>query len=165
MKDYYAEQLVKKSDSTGNSFARVALILIIGLSVWGVTKYPLWIIATCILVIISAWLYWRMDVEYEYLFINDELTIDKVMAKSKRKTVFKVHMRDVELIAPIDSGAARPYQKIKICNFSSRRKDITPYLMIITEDDGCSGLEFEPCPEILAGMMRFDSDKVIFDSV
>lgn len=161
MKDYYAEQLVKKYDSTGNSFVKGAFVFVICISIWGVAKNPLWIIATCMLAVTGIVVAWRMDLEYEYLFINDELTIDRVVAKSRRKTVFKVHMRDVELIAPMDSGEARPYQKIKIRNYSSRRKDSYPYLMIITEDDGCVGLKFEPCPEILAGIMRFDANKVV----
>lgn len=165
MKDYYAEHLINKYDSTSNSIAKCALILVTCFSLYGVAKNPSWIVITILLVALDIWLFWRMDVEYEYLFINDELSIDKVMAKSKRKTVFKVHMRDVELIAPVDSGEARPYQKIKIRNFSSRRSEGNVYLMIITEDDGCVGLKFEPSPEILAGMIRFDSDKVIVDSI
>ena len=43
------------------------------------------------------------DLEFEYLYVNGELDVDKIMSKTKRKRVARIDMDKVELIAPLKS--------------------------------------------------------------
>ncbi len=43
------------------------------------------------------------DLEYEYLYLDKELTVDKVMAKSRRKRVAVYQLDKVEILAPVRS--------------------------------------------------------------
>lgn len=44
-----------------------------------------------------------MDVEYEYLYLDKEITIDKVLAKSKRKRAAVLEIENMEILAPLNS--------------------------------------------------------------
>lgn len=41
--------------------------------------------------------------EYEYSFTNDSLTIDKIVAKKRRKTLFTGSCKDFQNVMPVDS--------------------------------------------------------------
>lgn len=43
------------------------------------------------------------DLEYEYLYLDKELTIDKVMGKAKRKRVAVYQLERMEIFAPVKS--------------------------------------------------------------
>ena len=45
----------------------------------------------------------RTEVEYEYLYLDKELTIDKIMAKTKRKRIGVYKLDSMEILAPIKS--------------------------------------------------------------
>ena len=43
------------------------------------------------------------DLEYEYLYLDKELSVDKIMAKSKRKRVGTYSLDRMEVFAPVYS--------------------------------------------------------------
>lgn len=45
----------------------------------------------------------RADVEYEYLYVDKELSVDKILAKTNRKKVASYSMDRMEIMAPIKS--------------------------------------------------------------
>lgn len=61
-----------------------------------------------------------VNVEYEYLYLDKELTIDKVLAKSKRKRVNVFSLDKMEIIAPIHSYALDSYKnrQVKVLDYS-----------------------------------------------
>ena len=47
--------------------------------------------------------YMNADLEYEYLYVDKEISIDKVMAKSRRKKVAAYDIQRMEILAPVKS--------------------------------------------------------------
>ena len=47
--------------------------------------------------------YMNADLEYEYLYLDKEISIDKVMAKSKRKRIVTYDVQRMEILAPVKS--------------------------------------------------------------
>ena len=45
----------------------------------------------------------NLNVEYEYVFVNGDLDIDKIMNKARRKRMFSVDADQMELLAPVGS--------------------------------------------------------------
>ena len=41
---------------------------------------------------VDIYLFRSMDIEYEYLYINGNLDVDKIMSKSRRKKVFEMNV-------------------------------------------------------------------------
>ena len=69
-----------------------------------------WLELLCVVIaVVLVFLLIRYSsVEYEYLYLLDELTIAKIFRKSSRKDVLVVSMQDVEMICPTeDSDAER----------------------------------------------------------
>ena len=64
-----------------------------------------WIIFIAMLLAAGGayWVSMYTDVEYEYLYVDKEISVDKVYNKSRRKKVGTYSMERVEIFAPIKS--------------------------------------------------------------
>ena len=119
MSDYYTEQLVKKQAGMKDIVIKAALVAVTIVSVLIVFLFPFGIILPVLAVILDVLMFRRLNVEYEYLFVNGDLDIDKIMNKAKRKRMFSANVNDLEILAPADSIEVRQYQKAKTYNYSS----------------------------------------------
>ena len=98
-----------------------------------------------------------LDLEYEYLYVNGEIDIDKIMSKQKRKRVFSGDVASLELLAPSQSHELDHYRTrtdIKKNDFSSGKKDAKTYTMILKKDQGMELVIFEPSEVMLKDMKR-----------
>lgn len=112
--DNYCEQLVEKK-KTGADIAKMivlSLLLILGASVcmfasivFGLTF--LVVIAVALLGL-GVWLVSGMNVEYEYIITNNEMDIDKIIGRRKRK-----RMITVDLAKTDDFGGYPPAEEIE----------------------------------------------------
>ena len=61
------------------------------------------------------------DIEYEYLYVDREISIDRIMARSKRKKVASFDVEKMEIMAPINSYHLDDYRnrQIKPSDYSS----------------------------------------------
>ena len=119
MSDYYTEQLVKQKAKASSMIAKTALIAVTVLSFFLVLLFPMAMIIPVIMVVVDIVLFKRFDLEFEYLYVNGDLDIDKIMAKQKRKRVFEMNVRDMEVLAPTGSIELQQYQRTKTYDFSS----------------------------------------------
>ena len=104
MSDAYVECLVKAKTSMAAAFFKFLLIAVavicflamfIGIS-----------IAFIPMLLAGGGAYFVnlfTDLEFEYLYLDRELVVDKVMAKSRRKRVATYSLDRVEILAPIKS--------------------------------------------------------------
>ena len=119
MSDYYTEQLIKKQTTMKDVFLKALLVSLSIVSVLIVFLFPLGIIIPIGVIAATVILIRRLDVEYEYLYVNGDLDIDKIMHKAKRKRVFSMNVNDLEVLAPIDAIELRQYQRAKVLDYSS----------------------------------------------
>lgn len=88
MSDFYTEQLIKKRATAKDMMIKIGLLALTVLSVLILFIFPMGIIAPVVMIARDVFVFRRLDLEYEYLFVNGELDIDKIMNKAKRKKYF-----------------------------------------------------------------------------
>ena len=160
MGDFYTEQLVKRQKASSTTLIKAILIILTVLSVVLIFMIPFGIIGPVIMIALDVFLFRSMDVEYEYLFVNGSLDIDKIMAKQKRKRVFEMNVRDMEVLAPTGSIELQQYQRTKTYDFSSGVEGARTYEMVTISQGQTVKIIFEPNKTILEGMKMLAPRKV-----
>mgnify|MGYP000149308937 CR=1 FL=1 len=112
-------------------------------------------------VILDVLMFRRLNVEYEYLFVNGDLDIDKIMNKAKRKRMFSANVNDLEILAPADSIEVRQYQKAKTYNYSSGSGQAALYALVVSERGEQKKIIFEPNDTIVEGFYMMAPRKVV----
>ena len=135
MGDFYTEQLVKRQKASSTTLIKAILIILTVLSVVLIFMIPFGIIGPVIMIALDVFLFRSMDVEYEYLFVNGSLDIDKIMAKSRRKNMFSMEMTDLEMMAPSGMPGADTYELIVVNNGEKKKIIFEPNKTV------CEGLK------------------------
>lgn len=87
------------------------------------------------------------DLEYEYLYLDKELSVDKIMAKSKRKRVGTYSLDRMEVFAPVYS--------YHLDNFKNRQVKEKDYSIgEVLQPDGRYAMYYEGGEKILLSLMR-----------
>lgn len=122
MSDTYVECLVKAKTSGLAKFGKVVLITLTVIFVLAVFLLPPLMIFAFIGALITGvgayFLNLFTDLEYEYLYLDKELVVDKVMAKAKRKRVATYQLDRIEILAPVKSYHLDNYK-----NRNAKQKD------------------------------------------
>lgn len=161
MSDYYTEQLVEKKSSAADWMIKIGMILLTVLSVVVVFFFPFGIILPVLAIILDVFLFRRMNVEYEYLYVNGELDIDIILNKAKRKRKFSAEINDVELLAPIGAPELEKYQNVKAKDFSSGNKQARRYVLVVAKRGEVKKIIFEPNDTIIEGYFMLAPRKVV----
>ena len=131
MNDFYTEQLIKKQTSMKDLVTKAVLAAFAIVSVLTVFIFPVGLLIPIVVIALVWFLMTRLDVEYEYLYINGDLDIDKIMHKSKRKRLFSANVKEVEILAPADSPQLNQYQRARVLDLSSCSKDGRKYALVV----------------------------------
>lgn len=166
MNDSYSELLVKKEQTGKDKVIKFLLIgLIAATAVVGVVFSLAWIL-TLGLGIAAYFVLPNLDLEYEYVYVNGELDIDKIMAKSKRKRVQSFDLAKMEIMAPVNSHRM-DYQnhntKLKVLDFSSGNKEHKVFAMIIPNEKEICKVLLEPDQELIENIQKSCPRKVFVD--
>ena len=109
--DRFSEQLIPRQATGKDMFLRglyVALaLLLIGAIVFFVGGIGLWLIAISLCGGIIWGLVWLLQgtfIEYEYIVTNDDLDIDKIIGKRKRKRLVTLSLREAKELGEYVSG-------------------------------------------------------------
>ena len=165
MSESYVELLVKKKKTPKDSIlkglmiAGIVILVLIGLVI------PLVLIAAIALGVLAYFKMPGLDLEFEYLYVNGELDIDKIMSKVKRKRVGSFDISKAEMVAPVKSHELDYYRQSKDLNVvdcSSGEDHANVYGMVIKDEKGMKLVLFEPNQEILDDMRRIAPRKVKF---
>ena len=103
MSDSYVECLVKAKQP---AWAKILKVLLIALTVLSCLVMFVFIIFLPVALAAGVGAYFLnmyTDLEYEYLYLDKELSVDKIMAKSKRKRVGTYSIDRMEVFAPVFS--------------------------------------------------------------
>ena len=83
MSDYYTEQLIKKQTTMKDICIKALLVSLAIVSVLVIFLFPLGIIVPVAVIAGVVFLFRRLDVEYEYLYVNGDLDIDRSCIRQK----------------------------------------------------------------------------------
>lgn len=151
MNDTYVELIVKRKAQTSHVILKGVLIGITVVTFLLGLFRPIALIVGVALLVIDYFLFMSWDLEYEYLYVNGTLDIDKIMSKSKRKRVKSLDMDKLEILAPMGSHHLDSYKNgnYKELDVSSGIKENKMYVMIINNDQERLKVIFEPNEKIL----------------
>lgn len=105
METLFIEQLVKKKKTAADFVALVAMLALGAALITFLLMFALPLFfqfAAVILVLVMAVVYGvyyflaSFDVEYEYSLVNQEIDVDKILGKKRRKRLVTVYYRDLE---------------------------------------------------------------------
>lgn len=127
MSDAYVECLVKAKGSMLLKFLQIGLIVVTAIFGFLGITFMIW---PALLIAVATgvgayFAYMNADVEYEYLYLDKEITIDKVMAKTNRKRVGVFTLERMEVFAPVKS--------YHLDNFKNRNVKVLDYSVGVEE--------------------------------
>jgi hypothetical protein len=152
MNQLYAEAGVKRKESADTMALRALLVIgiIVGVFLMLIGSYVG--IAGIILVVVMVFLFPKLNVEYEYVFVDGQFDFDRITGKAKRKTILRIDMEQIEIIAPEGSHALDSYNnpQFEKKDFSSRDKSVKPYVIIASDKEKKYRIVFEPSEKMLS---------------
>ena len=166
MSEAYVECLVKAKPSMLGKFLKYLLIVltVIMVILMALTMNVIILLLAVATGVGAYFVNMYTDLEYEYLYLDKELTIDKVMAKTKRKRVAVYQLDRLEILAPIKSYHLDNYK-----NRTVKEKDYSigyeekPDLRYAMYYEGGEKLILSPSPEMIKVMRNAAPRKVFND--
>ena len=123
MGDTYVECLVARKPSAFLTFLKFFLIMMtVVFALFGIAiGYILALILAIVTGVGAYFATMNANIEYEYLYVDKEITVDKVMAKSKRKKAGTYSVEKMEVFAPLNSHRLDSYRNMnaKTLDYSS----------------------------------------------
>ncbi|MGN1148731.1 MAG: DUF6106 family protein [Lachnospiraceae bacterium] len=165
MSETYVECLVKKESST---MAKLARILLVMLTVVFFLLMMMGFVLAFIVVLLAGFgayfVYLYTDLEYEYLYLDKELSIDKIMAKTKRKRAATFEVERIEILAPIKSYHLDNYRNrtCKEKDYSIGREE-QPDKRYVMYYDGNQKIILSPNEELVKVLRNVAPRKVFMD--
>ena len=112
MNESYKELLVKREKGVKEALIRaacVALTVVAGLLTLMTGKITFFIIVV-VLGVLDYFVFQWTDIEFEYLYLDKEISVDKIMAKTRRKKLLTIDVNKIEIMAPEKSHQLDSYR-------------------------------------------------------
>ena len=162
MNEMYAEAGVK-CEKTSADLAKIAIIAVafIASVVLSMAVSPVFLVAAIGVGAFAIYKAGQFNYEYEYIFCDGQLDIDKIMHKEKRKRMFSTNVSDMEIMAPANSAELNSYKNARVYNYTSGNPEAKVYEMLIVSSGETKRLIFEPNEAIVEGIWMMAPRKVI----
>ena len=101
------------------------------------------------------------SVEYEYVVVNNNLDIDKIMAKKRRKKLLELDIKDITFMACIDDKENNSsYKNIdktaKIIDLSAKNPNLYTYFIDYSVDGKREIVLFQPTSKMVEALWKFN---------
>ena len=159
MGDNYTEQLVRQNATSQTKVKRLALVAVLSVMVTATFAIPMLFTLTFAYAIFLGCIWKRFNLEYEYIYYNGDIDIDVIKGMIKRKRLFSVNVKTLEVLAPTGSIELQQYKNVKTYDCSSNTGNKT-YEMVFVKSEKTVKVIFEPNETILNGMRMFAPRKV-----
>lgn len=167
MSETYVECLVKRKPSFVMQFLKILMIMLTVVFVLAgfivMPGIPGLLVAAAAAVG-AYFAYLNADIEYEYLYLDKEISIDKVMAKSRRKKAASFTLEQMEIFAPLNSHRLDSYRnrQMKTADYSSgiAAQPERRYMMVWNGD---TKVILEPNAEMVKAIQNIAPRKVFTD--
>lgn len=160
MNDVFKEQLVKKAKRAKDRIFSVGIIvnaIIIFIIYLGVASLipvlQIFVPFIFVMLILACWhLIRRRNQEFEYAITNNEIDIDVIISKSRRKRVFSGYIRDIEAFRPLGSSEfEHTFSQVQAeKDFSSGRPEVVRYEFVANFQGQKMRIVVEPNEDLLA---------------
>ena len=165
MSETYVECLVKHKSSVALNILKWVLIMVTSffgfMGVLGaIVPFVIAIVTGILAYIVSL----SADLEYEYLYLDRDLYIDKIMNQTRRKRIETIGVDRIEIIAPIKSHHLDSYRnrKLKTTDYSVG-EELQPDERYVMYYNGNRRIILSPSPELLKAIKTVAPRKVFVD--
>ncbi len=91
------------------------------------------------------------QIAYEYIFVDGQIDFDRILKGEKRKTMKRIDMEKVEVVAPEKSHALDAYRKNPMFDYSSGMEG-KHYIAIFVGEKGMEQIKFTPDEKMLTAI-------------
>lgn len=163
MNQDYVEWLVKRKDPV---YAWPVRILMGLLCVFALFLAMALIWGALVLLAVGAatfFIFQALNVEYEYLYVDGTLSIDKILGKARRKKVMECSKEELMMIAPSDSFVLKDYetQGMKVIDCSSGQKDAKTFSLIYQKGGQHTKVILEPNEKMIKAIRYTTPRKIV----
>lgn len=159
MGDIFKEQLVARKRTLKDIFFIVLIIIsaIILLFIAIPFLGGFFLIGAALIIFGAYWFIQSFNIEYEYILTNNELDIDKITNKSKRKKILSVSVKDFDVMAHVeDNNHAHEFNGFdKVIDYSSGEIKSNTYAAMFNYKSQKVKMIFEPNEEILKSIFHY----------
>ena len=152
MNDSYAECLVRRKIPMYSNVVNIVMGVVTVICV--LLALSTNVIGMILLLVsggVTYLLYRNSRVEYEYLYVDKILSIDKILGRAKRKSAWEGKMDEIQVIALSSSHGLDEYKQAgsKVLDFSSQLPGAKTYTAVIRTGAETVKLIFEPDDKML----------------
>ena len=165
MNDTYVEVMVARKKNpllgVGKMLLYALVVVCVLMALFGSAVY---FVGAIVFAVVAYFVLPNFDLEFEYLYIDKEISIDKIMSKEKRKHAFTVDLNKMEIMAPSGSHELDSYKarNAKVYDFTSREEDAKVYSIAYAADgEGIVLVNLEPNAEMLKAIKSVFPRKVL----
>lgn len=163
MSDTYVECLVKQKQKIGAKILKVFLIILTVIAAFMFLGFWIWPAFFFALAFgAGAYFVGRFtNLEFEYLYLDREISIDKIMDKTKRKRVASYSVDKIEIVAPINSYHLDEFKnrQVKVKDYSVGEK-CNPDLRYVMYCAGGEKIIFNPSEGLVKALKNVAPRKV-----
>lgn len=165
MNESYKELIVKKEMGVKEIALRaVCLIPTVLFALLGLGGFLIALAVAAVFGVLTYFVWISTDIEYEYLYLDKELNIDKIMAKSRRKKMATLEVERMEIMAPekshqLDSYRNRDFKKV---DYSAGR-DLPEMKLYTIYYDGSQKIQVNLTEDFVKTMKSIAPRKVFLD--
>lgn len=167
MSETYVECLVTREPSLAGRLVKMVLIMLTAvLGLLGLIGFAFGIpLVAALLTGFGAYLvHLNTYIEYEYLYLDKEISIDKIKAQTRRKKVAAFEVERMEILAPVNSYHLDNYKNRagKVTDYSIGREE-QPDKRYVMYYDGNQKIILSPSEELVKAVRSVSPRKVFLD--
>lgn len=168
--DLFMEHLVQHKRTGKDLFILIGIIagagILMALSLL-LLLFPatagMWLLIEAAIIFFAVLLIKRTSVEYEYILTNNELDIDKILAKSNRKRLITINFGDIEICAPVSHNAFKSTQGIARTLDCTGNGTAGVYFIDLATEKGKTRVLIEPPVSYIENVRRYNPSKIFVD--
>lgn len=164
MSDTYVECLVQAKKSGAAKATTLILIVLTVLFCLVMFMFPIAMLLAMAAGVGAYFTNFYSHVEYEYLYLDKELVVDKIMAQSRRKRVASYSLDRMEIFAPIHSWHLDNFKNrnVKAVDYSIGQ-ELQPDGRYVMYYEGGAKVILSPSEEMVKALKNVAPRKVFTD--
>lgn len=162
MHDQYIEVLVKRKPIEGiKTIKQVCLSLVIAMFLIGcMSSMVLFYVLSVVFALFYYFIILRLDVEFEYYYLNGELDISQIFNRSKRKEVVSLNESTIVLVAPVEAQEVQGLGYLRTIDCSSNDSADSIYAVIYNHQNTVKKVLINKNDDLLKYLKRKMPNKV-----
>ena len=162
MEEIYSETFLKAKPPMKRKMLRTGLLLLAILALlFGICSMLVMgtILVMGVMVIVAVIIFFLLptnDIAYEYIFVDGQIDYDCIYGGAKRKTLKRIDMTEVEIVAPENSHRLDSDQNLSLIDYSSSMPQDRHYIAVFVGEDSSGRIRFTPDDKMIE-MMGFKS--------